>query len=98
MTIYTDSHGEQKEIDYSVFEDYKNHIMFDKVASIKCPTLIIHGDADEIVDIEDSKKIVKNFPHANLIIIPGADHQFTNLKDREKTNQLFGEWFQTEKI
>jgi non-heme chloroperoxidase len=43
--------------------------------SRKLPALVIHGDADQIVPIEDSSmltaKIVKN---ATLKVIPGAPH------------------------
>jgi non-heme chloroperoxidase len=42
---------------------------------IEVPTLVIHGDADQIVPISDSaelsSKIVK---HATLKVIPGAPH------------------------
>jgi pimeloyl-ACP methyl ester carboxylesterase len=40
VTLYVDTYGEKHDIDYSVFEDYKNHVMFDKVKNIKCPVLI----------------------------------------------------------
>ncbi len=93
-TVYKSLSGKEYQVDYSVFEDYKNYIMFDKVKDIKCPTLIIHGDADTVVDIEYSKRLVKNFPNAELVIIPGADHIFEKDEDRELVNKLFGEWFE----
>lgn len=94
-TIYISGQGKEKEVDYSVFDDYKNHVMFDKVSAIKCPTLIVHGHADGIVDIEDSKKVVKNFPNAKLIIIPGANHTFDKSEDNERVKKIFGEWFES---
>lgn len=98
VTIYTDGHGEKKEIDYTVFDDYKNYVMFEKVSAIKSPTLIIHGDADEVVDIADSKRITNNLPNAELLIIPGANHTFDNEEDRERVNKIFGEWFESGSI
>lgn len=38
--------------------------------------LIIHGDADEAVDLTYSFQALKDFPHATLKIIPGAPHVF----------------------
>lgn len=94
-TIYKSfSSGREYEVDYSVFEDYKNYIMFDKVKDIKCPTLIVHGDGDDVVDIEYSKRVVKNFPNAKLIVIPGANHTFDKSEDRIAVHNLFGEWFE----
>ena len=48
------------------------------------PTLVLHGDDDQIVPIADagllSAKLVKN---AKLVVIPGAPHGMcTTLKDR----------------
>ncbi len=90
---YTDAHGRERTVDYSVFEDYRRHVMFDKVCAIPCPTLIVHGDADEIVDVEDSKRLVTQFPQGKLVIIPGANHRFTNETDRMHLQALFGEFY-----
>lgn len=96
MIYKSSSSGREYEIDYSVFEDYKNYVMFDKVKDIKCPTLIIHGDGDDVVDVEYSKRLVKNFPNAKLVIMPGANHTFDKSEDRIVVHNLFGEWFENE--
>ncbi len=42
---------------------------------IDVPTLVLHGDADQIVPIEDSAKLTaKIVKNATLKIIPGAPH------------------------
>lgn len=50
-------------------------IDFEDLKKIEVPTLVLRGDADQIVPIEDSalisSKIIKN---ATLKIIPGAPH------------------------
>jgi len=51
---------------------------------IDVPTLVLHGDDDQIVPIADSallsSKIIKN---AKLVVYPGAPHRLcTTLKDR----------------
>ena len=47
-------------------------------SEVKVPWLLIHGDADDVVPIEDSREI---FAHANepkkIIEIPGANHIFS---------------------
>lgn len=47
-------------------------------SEVKVPWLLIHGDADDVVPIEDSREI---FAHANepkkIIEIPGANHVFS---------------------
>ncbi len=45
----------------------------DAYRKIKCPTLIIHGDRDNIAAIENSQ-IVAGLTSAELVIIPGAGH------------------------
>lgn len=94
-TTYIGSQDREYKIDYSVFDDYKNYIMFDKVHDIECPVLIVHGDADETVDVRDSKRLARNFPRCTLVIVPGANHKFTNDNDRTYMNNLFGQWFET---
>lgn len=51
---------------------------FNKLAlpltSIKVPTIVIHGDEDINVDIEQAKFTTKSIQDAKLFIIKGADH------------------------
>jgi uncharacterized protein len=78
---------------YTFFEDAKKYVMYDNVKEITCPVLILHGDADESIPVEQSKKIAANFPNATLKIIPGADH-FLNINgDKSHSIKLFAEWF-----
>lgn len=41
------------------------------------PVLIIHGDADELVPLDYSRRAVGYYEHARLIVIPGAGHGFS---------------------
>ena len=92
--IHTNGEGKKLKVNYTFYEDSKNHIMYDKVKDIKCPVLIIHEDADKSVNIEDSKKLVKGFPNAKLIILKGADHGLEINGDISKHLKLFGDWFE----
>jgi uncharacterized protein len=50
-----------------------------KIASVKCPVLITHGDADEVIPVDQGRKV---FAAANepkkLIIIPNGTHWLVN--------------------
>ncbi len=45
------------------------------IASIKVPTLVIHGDADPLISVEGGKEIAQLIPGAKLLIIDGMGHE-----------------------
>lgn len=47
-----------------------------KVRQVNRPTLIIHGEYDQIISVEDGKELYQNSgtEQKRLLIIPGADH------------------------
>jgi dipeptidyl aminopeptidase/acylaminoacyl peptidase len=49
-----------------------------RASEVKVPWLLIHGDADDVIPVEDSREIyaLANEPK-NLIEIPGANHVFS---------------------
>ena len=49
---------------------------YDKLKSIKIPTLIIHGTNDEILPLEHGKKLLELIPNAKSIWLDGAGHVF----------------------
>jgi len=65
-------------LNYDFYEDAINNDGYIAGAKIKVPTLIVHGDCDEQVPLEQSIKLAKIIPDAKLIIIKGADHTFTD--------------------
>jgi len=48
------------------------------LAHLRCPILIIHGENDEKVSLENSENHILNIKNAKLQIIKGADHSYTN--------------------
>ncbi|MBR9676027.1 alpha/beta hydrolase [Candidatus Woesearchaeota archaeon] len=93
-TIYVNGEGKEFKVNYSFFEDTKKHVMYDKVKDITCPVLIIHGDADTAVRVEQSKRVVKGFPDAKLVVLEGANHALEINGDKSYANKLFGDWFE----
>jgi pimeloyl-ACP methyl ester carboxylesterase len=45
-------------------------------ARVKAPWLIVHGDADESVSVDDAHRLADACPDARLLIIEGAGHTF----------------------
>ncbi len=48
----------------------------DRLAGITMPTLVIHGDTDQLVPAENGRIIAKAIPGAHLVMIPHASHIF----------------------
>lgn len=84
--------GEPFEVDKKFFETL-NEINTDGVlGKVKCPTLIIHGERDENVPIEGSKRAIKLMNcKKELKIIPDEDHDF--YKQIDEVINLTVEWF-----
>ena len=72
-------------LNYTFFEDYDNNNGYEAAKKITIPVLIIHGDKDKNVPVEQSIKINKIFPNCKLEIIEGAGHHFDGLGQFEKT-------------
>ncbi len=50
------------------------HDTYDRLPEIKAATLIIAGDADRIVPVENAHILASRIPHAELIIMKNAGH------------------------
>ena len=57
---------------------------FQAAPKIKIPTLIVHGDKDESVPVEQSQKTAGLIQNCRLEIIEGSDHRFSRPEDFEK--------------
>jgi dipeptidyl aminopeptidase/acylaminoacyl peptidase len=68
-TFYIDSKGEKVRLNYSFFEDAGRISGYEFAKNIKIPTLIVHGDMDKAVKIEQSKKTAKLIPNCKLEVI-----------------------------
>jgi 3-oxoadipate enol-lactonase len=49
---------------------------YERLPQIKCPVLIVHGDQDVLIPVENAHIIKDRIPQAELFIIPGAGHMF----------------------
>ena len=74
---------------YQFFEDYKQNkdrLNIKRATSnLKIPHLIIHGNKDTSVSINEAENLHKWNPNSDLIIIEGADHVFETKHPWQKT-------------
>ena len=72
--------GQEMPLKASLLDDLYNNPgrlnILAKAAEIKQPWLIVHGDADTTVDVKYAEELKEDNKHAELLIIPGADHTF----------------------
>ncbi|MFW6075839.1 MAG: alpha/beta fold hydrolase [Chloroflexota bacterium] len=69
----------------------------DRCALISCPTLIVHGDDDRIIPLENSREIQQAIPGSELFIIEGGGHA-PNARDPVKVNLTIHEFLVRQQI
>ena len=57
----------EKLLDFDVWQE---------IAPYDRPVLIIHGDADQVVDISYGRRAAEVYAHARFVCLPGEDHSF----------------------
>ena len=76
--------GKTERLNYSFFADAEKIQGYAIAERIKAPTLIVHGDRDETVPLEQSQKTAALIPDCRLAIIEGADHTYSDPQHFER--------------
>lgn len=72
--------------EYDCVKAFSETDFTEDLKTIGVPTLILHGDDDQIVPIDDSGRLsVELIPHATLKIYPGAAHGMCST-EKDKVN------------
>ena len=66
-----------------------------RLGQISCPTLVLSGDADVIVPVQNSRNLAAKIPGAKLEIIEGGSHTFFIEKAGE-FNRIVGQFLATD--
>jgi len=75
---------EGEPVGYSLVEDARKIDLPEEARGITCPWLILHGERDEVIPVEDARLLHSaSGEKAGLEIIPGADHRFSEEGHRE---------------
>ena len=88
------SRGRSLELSSKFFADANQYDLPATVKSLKTPLMVVHGDADEIIPVQNAY-LAKEFnpEYTELVVIPGADHMFSAETHRIQTSKLVVKWF-----
>ena len=76
-TEHTFYHGQR--INVSLLHDLEQINVADAAKRISCPVLILHGDMDDVVPVEEAHELHRYIPGTKkLSILKGADHRFSD--------------------
>lgn len=92
FSYYILNSEEKLKLNYSFFEDIQQNLGYTAAKKITIPTIIVHGDADTDVPVEQSIKTSKLIPDCKLVIVPGADHRFTEEKHFDEMTKAVSEF------
>jgi 3-oxoadipate enol-lactonase len=63
------------------------HDTYERLPDIKAPTLVIAGDSDKLVPMENSRIIASRIPNAELVILKNMGHGF-NIEVADEVNRI----------
>jgi pimeloyl-ACP methyl ester carboxylesterase len=61
---------------------------------VRCPTLVLHGEADPLLPIECGRDTARRIPNARFVAIPGCGHDITPAAFDEFARHLLPFWRQ----
>lgn len=88
------SRSRSLELSKGFFADATRYDLAKLIGTIKFNLLVVHGDKDEIVPVEEAHIAHKSNPgHIDLAVISGADHMFSAENHRLQTAVRVVDWF-----
>ena len=69
-------------------KDFQKKVWIKAGSNVVAPTIIVHGDADESVELWQATELARAIKGSRLEIIKGADHRYTNPKHFKRTMKL----------
>jgi pimeloyl-ACP methyl ester carboxylesterase len=70
------------------FTEVRDMDVFKQIKRFKNPVLIVQGDKDNIVSMDDSRRAVSIYKDARMHVIPGAGHGFRPNEFEVLTEQI----------
>ncbi|HZY19920.1 MAG TPA: alpha/beta hydrolase [Ramlibacter sp.] len=64
------------------------------LARLRCPTLVVCGEDDQLTPAERSREIASLVPHARLVLLPRCGHMLT-MEQPQTVNTLLREWLES---
>ncbi|OIO25514.1 hypothetical protein AUJ14_04085 [Candidatus Micrarchaeota archaeon CG1_02_55_22] len=72
---YGSFEGRNYQLGYCYYEDSVSLEEYVKAETVSVPTLLLHGTADDVVPIAQSRKLAKHLPNCELIELDSANHR-----------------------
>jgi pimeloyl-ACP methyl ester carboxylesterase len=63
---------------------------YDRLSQIAAPTLVIHGETDQLVPAENGRLLAAEIPGAKLVMLANASHLFTTDQPEESHKAILG--------
>jgi len=63
------------------------HDTYELLPRIKSPTLVVAGDNDRLIPVENSRILASRIPEAELVILKGPGHEFF-IEDADEANRI----------
>ncbi len=87
----------QRKFDIS-FDFYKQVRNYTALTIYDSPMLLLHGEKDEYLPIDDMLNFRRINEGCKLVVVPGADHQFTTPGAWDMVVDLTRDWFECEQV
>jgi putative redox protein len=88
------SRGRSLQLSTKFFTDAKQYNLPETITSLQTPLMVVHGDADEIIPVQEAYLArTMNPEYTELVVISGADHMFSAEMHRSQTSKLVVKWF-----
>ena len=82
-------------VTYSFYEELQNNIV---LTSYPIPMLILQGEADDYIRMDDIRQFRRINERSRLVIIPGASHRFQEDGVWDMVLDLTRDWFEFEQV
>ena len=92
------SRGRSLKISNSFFADTEQYNLPEIVANLRTPLLVVHGDQDEIIPVQEAYQAHRLNPEGiTLSVVTDADHMFSNVEHRNIVIQQVVAWFKEQR-
>ncbi len=92
LTIKSPGYGKSSKENPLLKPDFDKGTWFEAGKKVLVPTLIVHGSADQTVELAQGIKLHKAIKFSQLEVVEGADHAYSKPEDFDKMTKLVFEF------
>ena len=83
------------DVTFEFYQELENNMV---MMTYSQPMLILHGEEDSVIPMEDIENFVRINDQSKLVIIPGASHRFQEPGAWDMVLDLTRDWFEFEQV